>query len=115
MAIITVAQAEKHLRLDLENDGGSPVQYTDERLPDLELKIMQAEAIVLDYLKVDGDPLEASPAVWTDRDISVVQAATLLVLSALYDDAPDRTLGDYMAPGGVIALLLARLRDPTVA
>lgn len=113
--LITVAQADRHLRLDLENDHGSPPAYTDERLQDLQLKMTQAEAIVLDYLKVKGDPLDSSPPLWSERDVSVVQAAVLLVLSAIYDDAPDRTLGDYMASGGVISLLLARLRDPAVA
>lgn len=105
MPIVTLSQAANHLRLDLDGD----------LQPNLELKIAQAEAIVLDYLKVDGDPLESSPPLWDDHEVSVVQAAVLLVLSALYDDARDRTLGDYMAPGGVISLLLARLRDPAVA
>jgi hypothetical protein len=113
--LITVAQADAHLRLDLEDD--------DDRLPDLELKMLQAESIVMDYLKADADVLEgsppaystSSPPIWTDRDVAVIQAAILLVLSAIYDDEIERTLGDYLAPDGVIARLLARLRDPTLA
>ena len=121
--LITVAQADAHLRLDLENDGASPPTYTDERLPDLELKMDQAEAIVLDYLKVDADVLDGSPPnysvgspiLWTARDVKVIGSAILLVLSALYDDEIERTLGDYMKADGVISLLLMRLRDPAIA
>jgi hypothetical protein len=52
---------------------------------------------------------------WTDRDVSVIQAAVLLLLSALYDDEMNRTVDDYMKAGGTISLLLARLRDPVFA
>jgi hypothetical protein len=109
---VTLTQAKQHLRID-DNDSDT----------DLTLKIVQAEAIITDYLKVDeallaGSPpawTAASPLLWSDRDLSVIQASVLLVLSALYDDEMNRTLADYMAPGGVIALLLARLRDPALA
>jgi hypothetical protein len=124
--LVTVAQADAHLRLDLANDGASPLAYTDERLPDLQLKIDQAEAIVTNYLKLgdaafelalNGDPNTSPPtaATWSGRDRYNVQAAILCVLSALYDDAPDRTLADYMRAGGVVSLVLARLRDPAIA
>jgi hypothetical protein len=109
MAIITLEQANAHLRLDL--DMGSP---SDPRIPDVELKMMQAEALILDYLKVGANEI-LSPSVFNDQDMSVVQAAVLMVLSALYDDEAERTLGAYMAPMGVISLLLMRLRDPTLA
>jgi len=114
MAIITLEQANNHLRLDLENDGASPPEFTDPRKGDVELKMLQAEAIILDYLKVEADAF-GSPSTFGDQDTSVIQAATLLVLSALYDDENQRTLGDYMGPHGVITLLLMRLRDPTLA
>jgi hypothetical protein len=100
-------------------DLGNP----DPRLADLELKIDQAEAIVLDYLKVDAGVLDGSPPayatgsppLWTARNLKVISSAILLVLSALYDDEIERTLGDYMKRDGVIPLLLARLRDPALA
>lgn len=112
MPLITLQQANDHLRLDIDL-GVSP---SDDQIPDLELKITQAEAIILDYLKVDDSQLiTGSPSDWSARDVTVVQSAALLVLSALYDDDANRTLGDYMAPKGVIPLLLMRLRDPTVA
>lgn len=121
--LITVAQADAHLRLDLENNGASPPTYTDDRLPDLELKMDQAEAIVLDYLKVDDDVLDGSPpnysagspVLWTARDVKVIQSAVLLILSALWDDEKERTVADYMKADGTISLLLARLRDPAIA
>jgi hypothetical protein len=112
MLFVTLQQAKDHLRID-----GSDSDT------DVTLKVTQAEAIVTDYLKVDENMLAgsppawstSSPALWTDRDVSVIQAAVLLVLSALYDDEMNRTVADYMAPGGVVALLLARLRDPALA
>ena len=124
--LITVAQANAHLRLDLAGENDSPPFSSDDRLPDLQLKMDQAEGIIINYLKLDdaefelavnGDP-DASPVVvptWSDRDRFNVQAAVLLVLSALYDDEIQRTLGDYMKADGVIPLLLMRLRDPALA
>jgi hypothetical protein len=112
MLFVTLQQAKDHLRID-----------DDDSDTDLTLKITQAEAIVTDYLKVDPVMLEGSPPLWTstspllwsDRDLSVIQSAVLLVISALYDDEMNRTLADYMGQGGVVALLLARLRDPALA
>lgn len=117
MQLITVTEANNHLRLNLVELETSPVTYEDERLPDLLVKIEAAEAVIFDYLKTDGPPMEGSPpvAVWGDQETNVVRAAVLLLLSALWDDAPERTVADYMAPGGTIPLLLARLRDPTLA
>ncbi len=117
--LITAEQAIAHLRLDWD---ASPLS-SDIRYPDLAMKMDQAEAIILNYLKVaadasiDGDP-DASPVVpplWSARDRSNVQAAVLFTLAALYDDDDQRTLAAYMtAPTGVIVLLLGRLRDPAL-
>lgn len=112
MLFVTLQQVKDHLRID-----------DDDSDDDLTLKITQAEAIITDYMHVDPAMLEgspplftsSSPLLWSDRDLSVIQSAVLLVLSALYDDEMNRTLADYMAPGGVIALLLARLRYPAFA
>lgn len=116
MPLITVAEADAHLRLDLENDEGSPVTYTDARLANVEMKIAQAEAIILNYLKrtVFPDP-DDSPQVWSESDVLVVKASIFLLLSALFDDANGRTVEDYMRAGGTIPLLLVRLRDPALA
>ena len=121
--LITVAEADAHLRLDLQGSGDSPPYSSDEQYADLVLKMEQAEALIANYLKVDlelavnGDA-GASPVVaplWGDRDRANVQAAALFALSALYDDEAGKGLADYMAPAGVITLLLARLRDPAIA
>lgn len=103
MMLITVEQAMNHLRLD-------------EQPPDLERKIAQASAIVMDYLKIDPAEAEASPGPWTDNQRDCVEAAVQLALEAIYDAAPQRTIADYLNPTrGTIALLLARLRDPAMA
>jgi hypothetical protein len=110
--LVTLEQAKSHLRID-----GSDADA------DLTLKLVQAEAIVTDYLKVDPAMLDgsppawssSSPPLWTERDVSVIQVAILLVLSALYDDEIERTLGDYLKDDGVISRLLMRLRDPALA
>lgn len=123
-ALITLRQANDHLRLDLpmpDDPADDPVleddfaEIDDPRVADVRLKMAQAEAIIFNYLKVDSDDVFASPSIWTDAERSCAQSAVLLVLSALYDDAKDKTLGDYMMPGGVVALLLMRMRDPALA
>ncbi len=116
MPLVTLSMANDHLRLNLQNDGASPPTFTDPRVDLVTMKTTQAEAIVLDYLKLDvaHDPTD-SPQVWTSTDVIVVQAAILKILSALYDDAQGKTIEDYMKPGGAVPLLLARLRDPALA
>jgi hypothetical protein len=118
MLFVTLAQAIAHLRQDPDDIAADPHAEAD-----LTLKIIQAEAIITDYLRVasellEGSPpmaLAGSPPLWSSRDLSVIQSSVLLLLSALYDDEMHRTVDDYMKPGGVIALLLARLRRPTFA
>lgn len=114
--MITLEEANEHLRLDLQMSEESPPEFIDARVPNVQMKITLAEAIVLNYLKIHQphDP-DASPQVWTESDYAVVKSCVLLVLSALFDDAEGRTVGDYMAAGGTIPLLLARLRDPAIA
>jgi len=114
-SLITVAEADDHLRLDLAIAATSPLTFDDARVSGLVVKIDAAEAVILDYLKVRAADLEASPAPFDTQDLTVIRAAVLLMLSALWDDAPDRTVADYMKPGGTIPLLLARLKDPTLA
>lgn len=124
MVLVTLAQANRHLRLDLATVSvGSPavVSFDDTRVADVEMKIAQAEAIILNYLKTEavygGSPpaWSGSPAPFGAQDTLNIQAAVLLALEALYDADKDRTLADYMAPDGVISLLLMRLRSPALA
>lgn len=104
MALVTVDQVNLALRLDLI-DG-------DERIPDIELKISQAEDVVLDYLKKpDAD--------WDEDTVPPrVNAAVLMVIQSLLDEAntggllPGIGSGD---PKNPVVALLYRLRDPAIA
>jgi len=98
MALITKEQAKNHLRID-----------HDDQDDDLEMKIQQAEEIVIDYLKKPDHG-------WTETTVpKTVQAAILLVLTALFDDRDGAGGGDYLAPEGPVARLLSRHRDPAIA
>lgn len=96
----TLAQAQAHLRLSSE---GSPDAFED----DVDLKLTQAEAMVLTYLK-------GSAPTSSDEE-SMVQAATLKVLGNLW-----RFRGDEEKPSGAgltpdVMLMLGPLRDPSLA
>ena len=98
MALITKEQAKSHLLIDY-----------DDRDADLEMKMQQAEEIVVDYLKKPDHG-------WTVETVpKTVQAAILLVLTALFDDRDGSGEGDYITPSGPVARLLARHRDPAIA
>lgn len=98
MALITKEQAKNHLLIDF-----------DDRDADLEMKMQQAEEIVVDYLKRPDHG-------WTEATVpKTVQAAILLVLTALFDDRDGTGEGDYLAPNGPVARLLSRHRDPAIA
>lgn len=104
MALVTVDQVNLALRLSLADN--------DERIPDVELKIRQAEDAVLDYLKKpDAD--------WDEDTVPArVNAAVLLVIQSLLDEAntggllPGLGSGD---PTNPVVALLYRLRDPALA
>lgn len=116
MPLVTLAEADAHLRLDLETDGASPPVYIDARLPNVQMKLTQAESIILNYLKIGDLEVDGSPPSWSDRDRENVRASILLILSALFDDADGRTVADYMALNtGSVPALLMRLRDPALA
>lgn len=111
-ALITIEEADGHLRLDLANDGASPVNYDDDRLPDLLLKMGLATGIVVDYLK-------AADHGWTADDVpDPIKAAILLVLGALYDDSAKAEMLTGLANGDLrnpVVALLYRRRDPAIA
>jgi hypothetical protein len=84
--LVTVAQVNKRLRLDLEADITDPSAEDDvsDRLEDVELAILQASQIVLNYITDPEDYWDAD-----EDEASVpgdVSAATLLLVKALYDD-----------------------------
>lgn len=112
MPLVTLEQANRHLRAEIDLTESPP----NDDAQDLTFKLAQAEAIILDYLKVADDSPEWQPA---ENDALVVQASVLIVLSALWDNreggTDDGGGGGYLSQGGVVARLLARLRDPALA
>lgn len=106
MALIDKEQAIAHLR------GGDG----EENETDLEMKMAQAEAHVLTYLKrstdVDGNTWTIDS---TDSEFPIVQGAILEVLANLYYDRGDR---DRPSDGPItprIKNALSMLRDPALS
>lgn len=104
MALVTLDQVNLALRLDLAPN--------DERTPDIELKISQAEDAVIDYLKKPDHG-------WTPETVPPrVMAAILLVVQSLFDESATAEMiaglgtGD---PENPVVALLYRLRDPALA
>lgn len=109
-ALLTLEQAKKHLRLP----------DTSAEDDDLQAKLVQAQAIVLDYLRdTTNTTWTATMDAWTDETVpATVQAAILMQLGYLYryrGDEPDEVKSEYgnLAPG-VIACVY-RLRQPVIA
>ncbi len=101
--LVTLEKAKSHL-----NELGSS------RDVDIQEKLDEASDIVLDYLKLDGVPDEwlasASPV---EYDIpGVIQSATLLVLSELFENREASTSDPIT---DAVARLLMRKRDPALA
>ncbi|QMV00160.1 hypothetical protein GHV40_01055 [Devosia sp. D6-9] len=116
MTLVTLKQVNDALRLDLQ--GEEPDYDIDERTPDIELKITQAEAIVLDFIQPKPDPA------WTDDTApGQVTAAIIMAVKCLLDDTEESmamlsglagTSGSDN-PKNPIAALLWRLRKPSLA
>jgi hypothetical protein len=99
--LLTFDEAKAHLRvLDSGHDA------------EIQRKLAQASAIVRDYLKADADP--AWDAATTPLP---VQAATLLLLTSLYEHrGDDGAPSDYAAATwGEVERLLVRFRSPAIA
>ena len=116
MSLVTLAQAKAHLRIDTLDL--APPDALD---ADLALKLLQAEAIILDYLKIP----ETSPPYWADEtDVPpLVQAAILFQLGELYrfrgDDTSQFADNSKRDQAGSLSPfvegLLRRYRDPALA
>ena len=94
MALITLADAKAHLRVDGSDDDA-----------DVQAKLNEASAIILDYLKWNTSPVM--------DDITApdhVKAACKLVLGDLY---AEREGGAPISPA--VQALLVRSRDPAFA
>ena len=105
MALITKDQAIDHLRI------GTGPEYEQ----DLDLKMEQATAHVITYLKRPdhGWTVDTDPA--ADPEFAIAQAAILEVLANLFFDRGDR---EQPSDGPItprIKNALAMLRDPAVA
>ena len=103
-ALVTLAQAKTHLRIEHDDDDA-----------DIALKADQATAVILDYIKYP-EGWEA----WDETTVPLhIQAAILIMLSKLYDDRnagaddnPNVAMG-YLPPS--VTALLHRSRDPAIA
>jgi hypothetical protein len=120
MSLVTVEEVNNALRLNLEADASSGTG-SDEgdttRLDDIELKIKQAEAIVLGFIQ----PLPEEA--WTHETVpGDVSAAILIAIRCLLDDT-EESLAMLSGLSGVtgfdarnpIAALLWRRRTPSMA
>jgi hypothetical protein len=97
--LVTLTQAKAHLRITVTTDD-----------VDIQLKLDQAEGIILNYLKAQADPLWVSPATAPAN----VTAAILLLLTSLYElRGDDQTLSEHTWTA--IERLLVGLRDPALA
>lgn len=107
---VTLEQVNLALRLDLEQSG-SPLEFTDERTSDVELKIVQSQAAIIGYLKGQADPD------WTAETVPPeVTAAIILGVRGLFDGEDNLLAGlyDNDRTNPVVGLLW-RLRDPALA
>lgn len=105
MALVDAATAARHLNASPEDQ-----EFTE----DIAIKIEQATAIVIRYIKRPNHGWTASTNPAADTEFAIVQAAILKVLGNLYkfrgDDTP---VMDPLSPD-VIALL-SMVRDPSLA
>lgn len=109
MALLTLTQAKRHLRIETETT--DPLSEEDE---DLTLKLAQAEAVILDYLAVPVDT-------WTAETVPLfVQAALLYQVAELWRFRGDDVERDGVShePGQLsrfVMNVLRRSRDPALA
>lgn len=110
MPVVEIDEINAALRLDLQNDGGSPVVWTDERMPDVERTLADAEDIVRAFLKIDA-------TAWPPDEVpDRFKRAIILAFKALFDDETDWISGLQVSPpSGPIAALLRFDRVPTLA
>lgn len=112
--LVTIKQAERHLRLDIDNTN-------TEHVPDLELKLDAATEIILNYLKIPipehTSPIEDSPTYdyWANNPNAVpfgIKAAALLAVAELWENR-EASVADVLSPA--VCSLLARYRTAAMA
>lgn len=103
--LVTLDQAKKHLRLTGSDDDD-----------DLRLKLLAAQAIIVDYLTSTDEDWTATIAAWTDETVpEYVRASILLQFGELYrfrGDDIDQPVRDPGTLSPTIRALLARARTP---
>lgn len=120
MSLVTVEEVNNALRLDLESEVGGDLSGGEGedtgRLDDIELKIAQAEDIVLGFVQ----PLPETP--WTHDTVpKEVSAAIILVVGYLYDnseagqEALAALTGEAVGLKSPVKGLLWRRRTPSIA
>jgi Phage gp6-like head-tail connector protein len=97
--LVTLATAKAHLRIDVSTDD-----------TDIQLKLDQAEAVILEYLDTSVDAAWVSPATAPGP----VTAAILLWLSRLYEHRGDADEADAVT-WQAIERLLVRSRNAALA
>lgn len=111
--LVTLDQVNNALRLNLEGDleEASADESDVSRFEDVQLKIVQATALVMGYLKDQANEY------WTPETApGEVGAAVILAVKSLYDDsAAAKMIADLDKGEGAIPALLRRLRDPALA
>lgn len=96
--LVTRQQAADHLRID---DATAEAD-------DLDLKILAASAVVLDYVEMSAEDFEGSDSDGEPEYPYVLQAATLLIVGDLHRhrDAGSSAYGDAYLPAPVRRILL---------
>lgn len=115
--LVTLEQAKQHLKLP---DYGSPVSAEDD---DLQLKLLVAHEVVIDYLSQrisDQDAWQATVDAWTPETAPKrVLAAILAQFGYLYRRRGDDNDAPPLENGAAVCKdaewLLIRFRDPALA
>lgn len=111
MALITYDQACLHLRIPADNPEDQ----------DLLMKMEQATALIITYIKRPSHGWTVSTDPSTDAEFAIVQAAILKVLTDLYRDRGDEEVDARFEEWTSVNLrpdvrrMLMMLRDPALA
>jgi hypothetical protein len=98
MTLISLEEAKQHLKVD---DAAEDTEIGN--------LVASASDMIMDYLK-------RTETGWDEATTPpLVKAATKIILSGLYDDREGTGAGDFFAPNGAVARILARYRDPAIA
>jgi hypothetical protein len=114
MDLITIEEANDQLRLDLEGDDSSPPDYSDDiRFAEIERMIAAATAAAEDYM---ASYIARETPTWNaDTAPPQVKAATLMILSWLWEHRGDEDADAEGYLSVAVKSLLHRYHDPVCA